>query len=76
MNYVYTECYSYNTNITILSSSQTSDFTNQKAVFEKDEPKLHLCNAQFEAYSAAWLTTKAHVLEVKSEGFNLTWVPC
>ena len=52
------------------------DFSKQNAIFEKDDPKLHLCNAQFEAYSAAWLTTREHVLEVKSETFNLTWVNC
>ena len=80
------------------------DFSKQSGVFEKDDPKLHLCNAQFEgshlstyvhidfsdcctslydvlthiyaAYSAAWLTTREHVIEVKSETFNLTWVNC
>ena len=52
------------------------DYTHQNAPYEKDEPKLHLCNGVFEAYSAAYLTTRQHIINVKSEGFNLSWVNC
>jgi hypothetical protein len=52
------------------------DMSQQKAPFEKDSLKLHLCNGVFEAYSASWLSTKEHVLTVKSEGYNLSWVNC
>jgi hypothetical protein len=38
------------------------NMTYQRAVFEPTNLKLHLCNGQFEAYSAAYLTTKEHVL--------------
>eukprot|EP00595_Chromulina_sp_UTEXLB2642_P002832 CAMPEP_0196761926 /NCGR_PEP_ID=MMETSP1095-20130614/1244_1 /TAXON_ID=96789 ORGANISM="Chromulina nebulosa, Strain UTEXLB2642" /NCGR_SAMPLE_ID=MMETSP1095 /ASSEMBLY_ACC=CAM_ASM_000446 /LENGTH=241 /DNA_ID=CAMNT_0042112035 /DNA_START=607 /DNA_END=1329 /DNA_ORIENTATION=+ len=48
----------------------------QKAEFEKENLELHLCNGVFEAYSASYLTTKKHMIEVKSEGFNLSWVNC
>jgi hypothetical protein len=34
----------------------------QKGEFEKENLKLHLCNAVFEAYSASYLTTKHHML--------------
>ena len=30
----------------------------------------------FEAYSASYLTTREHMLAVKSERFNLSWVNC
>jgi len=52
------------------------DMTLQKTTFEKDNLKLHLCNGVFEAYSASYLTTKEHMLAIKSEGYNLTWVNC
>eukprot|EP00597_Dinobryon_sp_UTEXLB2267_P000987 CAMPEP_0170065456 /NCGR_PEP_ID=MMETSP0019_2-20121128/5536_1 /TAXON_ID=98059 /ORGANISM="Dinobryon sp., Strain UTEXLB2267" /LENGTH=553 /DNA_ID=CAMNT_0010272329 /DNA_START=11 /DNA_END=1669 /DNA_ORIENTATION=+ len=48
----------------------------QKGDFEKENLKLHFCNAVFEAYSASYLTTKQHMLSVASEGYNLTWVNC
>jgi hypothetical protein len=37
--------------------------TQQKALFDPENLKLHLCNAVFEAYSASYLTTRAHILE-------------
>ena len=52
------------------------DMAKQKAAFEKESLRTHLCNGVFEAYSASWLTTKHHVLHVKSDGYNLTWVNC
>ncbi len=52
------------------------DMTLQKAEFEKENLKVHLCNAVYEAYSASYLTTRKHMMAVKSEGFNLTWVNC
>lgn len=52
------------------------DLSRQRASFEAENLKLHLCNGVFEAYSASYLTTRAHMLEVKSEGYNLTWVNC
>jgi len=48
----------------------------QKGEFEKENLKLHLCNSVYEAYSASYLTTKHHMLEVASETYNLTWVNC
>lgn len=50
----------------------------QRATYEKTDMnlKLHLCNAVFEAYSASYLTTKTHMLEIASESYNLTWVNC
>lgn len=50
--------------------------TLQRGVFETENLKLHLCNSVFEAYSGSYLTTKAHMLKVASESFNLTWVNC
>jgi hypothetical protein len=38
------------------------NMTLQRAIFEKDNLKLHLCNAVFEAYSASYLTTREHIL--------------
>ena len=52
------------------------DMSPQRAAHEKDDLKLHLCNSVFEAYSASYLTTKEHMLDVKSEDYNLTWVNC
>lgn len=52
------------------------DMTLQRAVYEKDNLKLHLCNGVFEAYSAAYLTTARHMIEEASDRFNLTWVNC
>ncbi len=52
------------------------DMTGQKAAHEKENLKLHLCNSVFEAYSASYLTTKEHLIDVKSENYNLTWVNC
>jgi len=52
------------------------DMSRQYAEFEKEDLKLHLCNAVFEAYSASYLTTKKHIMDVKSESYNLTWVNC
>ena len=34
------------------------------------------CNSPYEAYSASYLTTSKHILAVKSEEYNLTWVNC
>ncbi len=59
-----------------LDSIPVPNMQNQKAEFEKENLKLHLCNGVFEAYSASWLTTREHMIEVKSEGYNLTWVNC
>ena len=50
--------------------------SGQRAAHEKDDLKLHLCNSVFEAYSASYLTTREHMLDVKSEDYNLTWVNC
>ena len=62
--------------ITYESAARKPDMSLQKASFEKEDLKLHLCNAVFEAYSASYLTTKQHMLTVKSENYNLTWVNC
>jgi len=59
-----------------LDSLPVPNMQNQKTEFEKENLKLHLCNGVFEAYSASWLTTREHMIEVKSEGYNLTWVNC
>ena len=60
----------------LLSPKALPDMSQQKGIFEHENLKLHLCNAVFEAYSASYLTTKAHMISVKSESFNLTWVNC
>lgn len=39
------------------------NMTLQRAGYEKDNLKLHLCNGVFEAYSASYLTTKKHMIE-------------
>jgi hypothetical protein len=54
------------------------DMRLQRATYEHSDMnlKLHLCNAVFEAYSASYLTTKSHILEIPSETYNLTWVNC
>jgi len=39
--------------------------SKQRGAFEQDNLKLHLCNGVFEAYSASYLTTKAHMLSGK-----------
>ena len=52
------------------------NMTLQASNHEHENLKLHLCNGVFEAYSASFLTTKAHILGVKSEKYNLTWVNC
>lgn len=39
------------------------DMTLQKATFERDNLKLHLCNGVNEAYSASYLTTRQHMIE-------------
>ena len=52
------------------------DMSLQKAKHEEENLKIHLCNSVFEAYSASYLTTRKHMLEVESEGYNLTWVNC
>lgn len=52
------------------------DLTNQKTDYEAEDLTMHMCNEPGEAYSASWLTTKQHVLEVESEKYNLTWVNC
>lgn len=59
-----------------LLSKALPDMANQKGIFEHENLKLHLCNAVFEAYSASYLTTKQHMISVKSESFNLSWVNC
>jgi hypothetical protein len=59
-----------------VEAGRRPDITMQRAAHEKDNLKLHLCNSVFEAYSASYLTTKAHMLDVKSETYNLTWVNC
>lgn len=46
----------------------------QRGKFEVENLKLHLCNTVYEAYSGAFLTTRAHMLTVKDH--NLTWVNC
>lgn len=56
--------------------SPLPNMTLQKASHEQENLKLHLCNAVFEAYSASYLTTKEHILAVKSERYNLSWVNC
>ena len=52
----------------------------QKAVFEPENLKLHLCNGVFEAYSASYLTTKQHMLEgnvrTSVNAFNILLVHC
>jgi hypothetical protein len=57
-------------------SKPLPNMTLQKAPFEKENLKIHLCNGVFEAYSASYLTTKEHLLAVKSERYNLSWVNC
>lgn len=52
-------------------SKPAPNMTLQKAVFESSNLKLHLCNGQFEAYSAAYLTTREHILAGKCELLNL-----
>lgn len=52
------------------------DISDQRGAFEQNNLKLHLCNGVFEAYSASYLTTRAHILNVDSQGYNLTWVNC
>lgn len=59
-----------------LPEAQRPDMSMQKAAHEKENLKLHLCNSVFEAYSASYLTTKAHIIDVESEKYNLTWVNC
>lgn len=51
------------------------DMQLQRAVYEKDNLKLHLCNGVFEAYSAAYLTTKQHMIEGE---YSYIWdlLPC
>ena len=60
----------------LLTHRTLPDMSQQKGVFEHENLKLHLCNAVFEAYSASFLTTRAHMISVKSESFNLSWVNC
>ena len=59
-----------------LNSSKKSlpNMAAQRGKFEVENLKLHLCNTVYEAYSGAFLTTKAHMLTVKDH--NLTWVNC
>lgn len=56
--------------------SPLPNMTLQQAAHERDNLKLHLCNGVFEAYSAAYLTTKEHLIAIKSENYNLSWVNC
>jgi hypothetical protein len=56
--------------------SPLPNMTLQKAPHERENLKLHLCNAVFEAYSASYLTTREHILAIKSESYNLSWVNC
>jgi len=65
-----------NSDVKVLAHRALPDMSQQKGVFEHENLKLHLCNAVFEAYSASFLTTRAHMISVKSESFNLTWVNC
>lgn len=60
----------------IVEAGKRPDMSGQRAAHEKDDLKLHLCNSVFEAYSASYLTTREHMLDVKSEDYNLTWVNC
>jgi len=60
----------------VAAGRSVPDVSKQFAAFEKEDLKLHLCNAVFEAYSASYLTTKKHIMDVKSESYNLTWVNC
>lgn len=50
------------------------DSQRQRAPQEKEWLRLHMCNEPFEAYSAAWLTTKEHLIAVNNSRYNLTWV--
>ena len=50
------------------------DSKRQQAPHEKDWLKLHMCNEPFEAYGAAWLSTKQHLIAVNNSKYNLTWV--
>ena len=68
--------FDYNLNSSNGSSKALPDMTQQKGIFEAENLKLHLCNSVFEAYSGSYLTTKAHMLKVASESYNLTWVNC
>jgi hypothetical protein len=43
---------------------------------EKDFPKVHMCITAGEAYGAAWLVTKRHLVDGLTAQFNLTWVNC
>jgi hypothetical protein len=43
---------------------------------EKDFPKLHVCVTAGEAYGAAWLATRRHLVDGHVADFNLTWVNC
>ena len=46
----------------MLLRHRVPDMRRQKGEFEKENLKLHLCNAVFEAYSASYLTMKHHML--------------
>ena len=52
------------------------DVSKQNTDYEREDLTMHMCNEPGEAYSASWLTTRQHVLEVPSETYNLTWVNC
>lgn len=52
------------------------DMSRQRGILERENLKIHMCNGVFEAYSAAYLTTKEHMVAVASESFNLSWVNC
>jgi hypothetical protein len=56
------------------SKKRLPNMAAQKGKFEVENLKLHLCNTVYEAYSGAFLTTRAHMLTVKDH--NLTWVNC
>lgn len=48
----------------------------QKLDDENDFPKMHVCVTAGEAYGAAWLATKRHLIYGGVNQFNLTWVNC
>jgi hypothetical protein len=41
------------------------DMSRQRGTLERENLKVHMCNGVFEAYSAAYLTTKEHMVAGK-----------
>ena len=48
---------------TLLYRTALPDMALQRAAYEKENLKLHLCNDVYEAYSASYLTTKKHMIK-------------